>query len=185
MRRLTAAHAAALSILAAALALPGCRTKEKQAQSKQSSPVAAVADAPLASVVDTGDPHYEKQLLGGFYGIENQSWRWSAKNFSVKLRPIKGADHSGAKLDLKFVIPEVMFRRVGAMTLDAKANGLDLGPQTFSKMGDAEYIRDVSPVVLAGDSTTFEFSVDKGLPPSAKDPRELAVIVTSVGLVPK
>jgi hypothetical protein len=28
-------------------------------------------------------------------------------------------------------------------------------------------------------------SVDKGLPPSEKDPRELAVIVSSVGLLPK
>ena len=184
MRRLTVARAAALGILTAALALPGCSTKKKEAESKQPAS-AAVVDAPLASVVDTGDPAHEKQLLGGFYGIENQSWRWAAKSFSVKLRPLKGSDQAGAKLDLKFVIPEVMFRRVGAMTVDAKANGLDLGPQTFSKMGDGEYIRDVSPVALAGDSTTFEFSVDKGLPPTAKDPRELAIIVTSVGLVPK
>lgn len=103
----------------------------------------------------------------------------------MTLRPVKGSDTKGAKLELKFVIPEVMFNRVGAMTVDAKANGLDLGSETFSKAGDATYTRDVSPVVLAGDATTFDFSVDKGLPPSEQDPRELAVIVTSVGLLPK
>jgi hypothetical protein len=174
MRRLTVA----LALIT--LALPGCRIRKKAQQNQ-----AAVDDGQLASVVNAGDPHRAVQFVRGFYGIENQSWRWTAKNFTVTLRPVKGSDIKGAKLELKLVIPEVMFNRVGAMTVDGKVNGLDLGPETFSSAGDATYTRDVPPVVLAGDAVSFDFSVDKGLPPSEKDPRELAVIVSSVGLLPK
>lgn len=183
MRRLTIAPA--LVMIAVALALPGCRIKKKAQQAKATAPAASADDIPLASVVETSDPLHAKQLVRGFYGIENQSWRWTAKSFAVTLRPVKGSETKGAKLELKFVIPDVMFNRVGAMTIDATANGLDLGAETFSKAGDATYIRDVSPVVLAGDSATFDFLVDKGLPPSPRDPRELAVIVTSIGLISK
>lgn len=181
MRRLSVALAIAV------LALPGCRIKKKPAQAKQEMPAAAAPapdNRPL-SVVDTADPHAGRQLVRGFYGIENQSWRWTAKNFSVLLRPVKGSDTRGATLQLKFVIPDIMFNRVGAMTIDARVNGRDLGAETFSKAGDGLYARDVPAVVLAGDTATFDFSVDKGLPPSARDPRELAIIVTSAGLLPK
>jgi hypothetical protein len=163
------------------LALPGCRIRKKVEETKAA--VAAPSDdGQLSSVANAGDPLRAVQFVRGFYGIENQSWRWTAKNFAVTLRSPKG---SGANLEMKFVIPDVMFNRVGAMTVDAKANGLDLGAETFSTAGEASYTREVPAVVLAGDSTTFEFSVDKGLPPSVKDPRELALIVSSVGLVPK
>jgi hypothetical protein len=38
---------------------------------------------------------------------------------------------------------------------------------------------------LTGDSVPIEFSTDKALPPGTVEKRELALIVTSVGLVPK
>jgi hypothetical protein len=177
MRRLSVA----LALIT--LALPGCRIKKKSPEAKQTVAAAPVEDGQLTSVANAGDPLRTVQFVRGFYGIENQSWRWTAKNFAVTLRSLKASQ--GAMLEMKFVIPEVMFNRVGAMTVDAKANGLDLGPETFSTAGDATYTREVPAIVLAGDSTTFEFSVDKGLPPSVKDPRELALIVSSVGLVPK
>src|ERR1700742_4249902 len=89
-----------------ALALPGCRINKKAVQAKETAAVAE--DAQLGSMVDAGDPHRAVQFVRGFYGIENQSWRWTAKNFTVALRPIKGSDTKGAKLEMKFVIPEVM-----------------------------------------------------------------------------
>lgn len=172
----------------AALALPGCRIKRKTEQAKPAAAASApapVVDPQPVSIIEAGNPQHAPQFVRGFYGIEHESWRWTAKNFTVALRPFKGADTQGAKLEMKFVIPDVMFNRVGAMTVDAKANGLDLGSQKFSKPGEAVYTRDVPAVALAGDSATLDFSVDKGLPPSVKDPRELAVIVTSIGLVPQ
>jgi hypothetical protein len=132
-----------------------------------------------------GDPRAAVQLTRGFHGLENQSWRWTMKDFTATLRPPARAAATGASLQLKFTIPDVMFNRVGPMTISARVNGLDLGPQTYSQTGDFNYTRDVPATALSGDAVSVDFHVDKGLPPSDQDTRELAIIVTAVGLLPK
>ena len=107
------------------------------------------------------------------------------KSFTATLRPPAGAAQKGAVLELKFTIPEVMLNRVGPMTLAARINGIDLGAQTFSSSGDFTYTRDIPATALGSDAVAIDFAVDKGLPPGDTDPRELAVIVTSVGLTSK
>lgn len=172
MRRLAPLLGAAL------LFAPGCRIHKKD------RPQPAEANGPV-SVINVADPRAAAQLAKGFYDVENGSWRWTAKSFTVSLKPPANASKKGAVLQLKFTIPEVMFSRVGAMTLDARINGLDLGAQTFSEAGDCTYTRDVPGAALLGDTVPVDFHVDKGLPPGEQDPRELAVIVTTVGLLPK
>ena len=174
MRRLIVAG----SLLLVAFASTSCRIKKK-------SSAKAEDDGQLVSVINVADPRGSVQLTRGFHGLENQSWRWTMKNFTATLRPPAGSAQKGAKLELKFTIPEVMFNRVGAMTLDARVNGNDLGPQTFSNAGDYTYTREVPASALLSDAVAIDFAVDKGLPPGNPDPRELAIIVTSVGLVSK
>jgi hypothetical protein len=174
MWRLTAAIAlAALMVLAPA----GCRKKKVRAGVED--------DGQLVSVVNAGDQRKSMQLVRGFHGVENDSWRWTMKTFTVTLRPPAGSAQNGARLEMKFTIPEVMYNRVGDMTVTAKVNGVDLGPEKYTKVGDVVYARDVPASALGGDAVTFDFSVDKGIPPSDQDLRELAVIFTSVGLSPK
>ncbi|HTS76333.1 MAG TPA: hypothetical protein VMG40_09025 [Bryobacteraceae bacterium] len=139
----------------------------------------------LVSVVNVADPRTATQLTRGFWDLEHDSWRWTAKSFTVTLRPPANASKTGATLELKFTIPDVMFNRVGAMTLDARVNGLDLGAQTYSQAGDCTYSRVIPAVALSSDAVAVDFHVDKGLPPSDQDTRELAVIVTTVGLISK
>jgi hypothetical protein len=174
MRRLTLAA----SLLLVAFVSTSCRIKKKSAAKAED-------DGQLVSVINVADPRGSVQLTRGFHGLENQSWRWTMKNFTATLRPPAASAQKGAKLELKFTIPEVMFNRVGAMTLDARINGNDLGPQTFSSAGDYTYTRDVPASALLSDAVAVDFAVDKGLPPGDPDPRELAVIVTSVGLTSK
>ena len=142
-------------------------------------------DGQLVSMMNVADPRGAVQLTRGFYDLENKSWRWTMKNFTATLRPPAHAAQKGAVLELKFAIPDVMFNRVGAMTLDARINGIDLGPETYSNAGDYTYTRDIPATTLASDAVAVDFAVDKGLPPGDPDPRELAVIVTSVGLISK
>jgi hypothetical protein len=176
MWRLTAA----LPLLALLVTAPSaCRMKRKDSVKMSQD------DAQLATAVTTADPRTAVQLVRGFHGVENQSWRWTMKNFTVTLRPPSGADKGGARLEMKFVIPEVMYNRVGDQTLSAKVNGVDLGSEKYSKAGEFTYSRDVPASALSGDAVSFDFSVDKGIPPSDQDPRELAVVVTSVGLFRK
>ena len=174
MRRLTLAAA----LLLVAFAATNCRIKKKSAAKAED-------DGQLVSVINVADPRGSVQLTRGFHGLENQSWRWTMKNFTATLRPPAGSSQKGAKLELKFTIPDVMFNRVGPMTVDARTNGIDLGPQTFSNAGDYTYTRDIPATALASDAVAIDFAVDKGLPPGDPDPRELAVIVTSVGLISK
>jgi hypothetical protein len=171
---------AAIALLSVLVLAPtGCRIKKK------SRAKTAEDDGQLASIVNVADPRAAVQLIRGFHGLENESWRWTMKNFAVTLRPPANAAQKGASLELKFTLPDVMFNRVGAMTLDARINGVDLGPETYPKAGDFTYSRHVPEMALHADGVTVEFAADKGLPPGDTDPRELAVIVTTVGLLPK
>jgi hypothetical protein len=173
MRRLMAA-----SLLLIAFGSTSCRIKKKSAAKAED-------DGQLVSMINVADPRGSVQLTRGFHGLENQSWRWTMKSFTATLRPPAGSAQKGASLQLKFTIPDVMFNRVGPMTVDARINGIDLGPQTFSNAGDYTYTRDIPATALASDAVAIDFAVDKGLPPGDPDPRELAVIVTSVGLISK
>ena len=174
MRRLILA-----GMLVALLAAPGCRYKRKPRER------APINDGEPVSLLNVADPRAEFQLTRGFWTVEGGAWRWTMKNFTVTLRPPAGSAQKGATLELKFNIPDVMFNRVGAMTLDAHINGVDLGPQKYPSAGEFVYRRDVPAAQLAAAAVAIDFSVDKGLPPSHQDTRELAVIVSSIGLLPK
>ena len=77
--------AAALLVASLALAPVACkRHKRVTVLTEEEGPA-------LASMVATADPHAAAQLLTGFYGIEQNSWRWTAGRFSVVLRPPRTA----------------------------------------------------------------------------------------------
>ena len=172
MRRLVA-------VLALAALASGCRVKHKAA----AKPV-EVVEAPV-SVVNVADANSATQLTRGFWGIENQSWRWTMKNFNLTLHTPAGAAQKGATLQMHFAVPDVIHDRLGDITVDAHVNGVDLGREKYTKAGQSDYQRDVPASALSGGLVTVDFSVDKGLPPSEKDTRELAIIVTTIGLLPK
>jgi hypothetical protein len=172
MRRLTVA------ILLLALVFTGCRSRKKRVRVVED-------DGQLVSVINMADPRGAVQLIRGFYAVENDAWRWVAKSFTVTLRPPRDAAQKGARLELQFDYPEVVFNRIGKITIDAKVNGLDLGPEAYSQAGKAVYARDIPAAALSGDAVAIDFSCDKSLVPSDQDARELSLIVTTVGLLPK
>src|ERR1700683_5395787 len=78
---------------ALALAPAGCNRVHKVTAKE------TVEEAPgttgTAMVIDVGDPKRERQLVSGFYAIEANSWRWTAKDFTVSLRPPAGSGGPG------------------------------------------------------------------------------------------
>jgi hypothetical protein len=171
VRRLTAA----LMLLAFVACAPGCRRKKK---------VTAREDG-LASVVNVADPADSAQLVRGFSNVEADAWRWSTSKFSVVLRPPPGAAQNGAKLQLVFTLHETLTSKLGPMTVSATVNGTPIASETFSQPGDLTYSQDVPASALGSDVVTVEFSTDKSLAPTDLDKRELALIVKTIGLVPK
>jgi hypothetical protein len=140
---------------------------------------------PLASTVAMNDSRAAAQLLSGFYSIENNSWRWTAGKFSVVLRPPRTAAAKGATLQLKFSVPQVVIAKLKAMSLSATVNGSPLSPESYTLPGEFTYTRDVPANLLVGDSAKVDFSLDKTMPPSASDQRELGIVASTVGLEPK
>jgi len=171
--------AAAILVLSLAVAPLGCkRHRRVMVQTVEEAPV-------LASVVATADPHIAKQLISGFYGVEQNSWRWTAGRFSVLLRPPRTAAANGAVLQLKLAIPEVALSRLKGVSLSAYVNGTALAPETYTRAGQYIYSRDVPGKLLAGDVARVDFSLDKTIAPTAADQRELGVVVSLVGFQPK
>jgi hypothetical protein len=170
---------AAFLLIAIVAVAPACRIKKK--------PRGAVIedDGQLASIVNVADPRAAVQLVRGFHGLENDSWRWTMKNFTVALRPPAGSAQSGAHLELKLTIPAAIFDKLGPVTVNARVGAIELAPETYSQAGEATYARDIPASALGGDAVSLDFSVDKAIPPSDQDARELAIIVTTVGLTPK
>ncbi|MEJ7606298.1 MAG: hypothetical protein WKF37_08520 [Bryobacteraceae bacterium] len=76
--------------LSCALISNGCKTRDKvQVEpADESAPV-------LTSTVSMGEPKGAIQLLKGFYEIEQQSWRWTAGKFSLRLKPPEALPSAG------------------------------------------------------------------------------------------
>jgi hypothetical protein len=169
-----------LAALAACLALAGCRSKQKVKVQ------ATEEEAPaLASTVHVADPRVASQLITGFYGIEGDSWRWTAGKFAVLLRPPRTGAKNGAILQLKFALPEPIIGALKMVSVSATLNGTTLPPQSYTQSGEYTYARDVPPNLLGGEAVKVEFALDKALPPSGSDQRELGLVVSSVGFEPK
>jgi hypothetical protein len=71
------------------------------------------------------------------------------------------------------------------MTLSASANGTRLEPETYMKGGEHTYSRDVPAAAMQGDAVTLNFALDKFLPPTGEDSRELGIIMSTVGFEAK
>ena len=171
MRRLVAAFA----LLALVGVSEGCRRKKN----------AKVREDGLASVVNVADPGDSAQLVRGFSNVEADAWRWSTSKFALVLRPPLGASQSGAKLEMKFTLHEVVVNKLGPVTVSATVNGTAVGSETYSQPGDYLYAHDVPATALGADVVQVEFSTDKALAPTDQDKRELALIVKTIGLVTK
>lgn len=164
----------------AALAFPGCKREER-------ARLNATEEEPpgLASIVHVADPRTAAQLLKGFYDVEQNSWRWTTGKFAVALRPPLGATQQGATLTVKLTIPDPVIQSSKRLTLTAAVGNVTLPAETYTQAGEYTFSRDVPAGALAGNSVTVQFSLDKTIPPSGADRRELGIVVTTVGLEPK
>ena len=141
---------------------------------------------PMQSTVNTRDPRVAGQLLDGFYGIESGAWRWTAKDFSVKLKTPVEAATKGATLRFILTVPQVVIDKSGPVTLSAKVGGTELAPETYSSAGEnLSYQREVPSNALGGSETVVNFHLDKSFVPGGQDLRELGLVATTIALESK
>jgi hypothetical protein len=90
-----------------------------------------------------------------------------------------------AHLNVQIYIPESSIRKLGSQTLTAQFAGHALEPETWSGPGRYVFRRTLKPEWLkAGNSGDVEidFSLDKAIPPTGSDLRELGIVVREISI---
>jgi len=171
-------HLAAVLLMVLAFAPVACKRRRAPSQSEKGAPE-------LASTVHLGDPRIADQLVSGFHHIEANAWRWTGRKFVVVLRAPAGSGQIGAGLQVHLTVPPVTIEKLDAVTLSASIGGAPLAPETYSKAGDYVYQRDVPGNLIQSGVVRIEFEVDRAMPPTSVDRRELGLVVSSIGLALK
>ena len=143
-----------------------------------------VRDSSLASVVAMGDSADSVQLMDGFYAISNNAWRWTAKDFHMVLQRPSGAGSHGAELVLKLFVPDEEIARLRKLTLTVSVAGKRLHPFAIRAAGAFDAVFDVPASALYWEMVPVECRLNKAMPPSKLDARELGVVISSAGLFP-
>lgn len=134
-----------------------------------------------ASKVTTGDPRCASQLAG-FHRIEEERWRWSAKEFDVTLGMPARRDARTASMALRFYLPEPLIQKLGPLTLTVKQDDRVVARELFRQFGPQALVVRLDAATLHPQANTFRFALDKCVEASPSDKRQLGVIVSSISL---
>ena len=127
---------------------------------------------PTVRELRAGDPDFLK-LATGFSLLEQGGWRWTTREFSLDLGSVPAKT-----LTVHVNVPEAEIQKLGPITMSIRAGEHVLAPETFSRPGDYEVTRSLEP----GWENRFDFRIDKTLPPTAADNRELGIIFVGAKL---
>jgi tRNA (mo5U34)-methyltransferase len=114
--------------------------------------------------------HYSVQLLHGWHALEQSSFRWTERRFSVEVRHPPSAAFTVLRFDFRLPGP-------GPVTLSAAINGTAVPPATFTTAGEHSYHIRLPREALATSPIRIDFTADQCLTAPAVDQRELALLV--------
>lgn len=112
----------------------------------------------------------------GWHDIEDGGWRWTEKQFAIRIVGFRKLD--GSQLRLGLYIPDI----AETITIEAIANGIPLAPETYSKPGEYEFVRSLAPFGAADDDIRIDFNLSSALPPDSTDLRERGIVVASIAV---
>ena len=137
----------------------------------------------MKSSIAMGNPADSSQLLSGFYGIEGNSWRWTARQFVIAFPGCReGQANKPHNLKLDVFVPDGQIQKLGPLTLTAVVNGTELPPETFRAAGVHTFMRAVPEVALQSNIVPVLFSLNRATPPESNAGRELGLVVNSARL---
>jgi SAM-dependent methyltransferase len=113
------------------------------------------------------------ELLSGWHESEETGWRWTGREFAVRVRTGAGP----RVLTMKLYLAQESVRRLHAITLHATANGVALPPAVYDTAGMESYVRELRS---ENGELELRFRLDKALAPEDTDDRERGIIVTSI-----
>lgn len=139
------------------------------------------------STLNVGDPSVAKQLLYGFYEISDNRWRWTAPLCVVALKPpvfavADGIPSPRVQLIVNLYFPQPEIDQLGPITLTAGNVCGEFGRCTYKQGGTHVFVADVPRSVLCTNLLPVTLSLDKHLPPSRSDSRDLGMVMNSISL---
>jgi hypothetical protein len=141
-----------------------------------------------ASVVRMGDPATADQLLSEFYDVEGgegeNAWRWAGPDATLALAPPPSAPH-GTRLLVRLYFPETQIQKLGPITLTPFIGDQPLTPETYSKGGSYDFVRDVPACFLDTNVLPVSLSFFPYSPKSETEGRDLAAVVLMAALEAK
>jgi 4-amino-4-deoxy-L-arabinose transferase-like glycosyltransferase len=120
--------------------------------------------------------------LEGFYALEQGRFRWTRQNFGVTFDKLNRPGVGTTRLALSLYIPESTIQKLGPLRLSARLGDHVLAAATYRQSGAYMFERDVPTEWLTDGPSRFEFALDKSIPPTAADQRELGIVVNDVQL---
>ena len=113
---------------------------------------------------------YSVRLIHGWHALEQSSFRWTERRFSIEVRHPPSAAFSELRFDFRLSSP-------GPVTLSAAINGTAVPPITLTTAGEHSYHIRLPREALAASPIRIDFTADKCLTAPAMDQRELALLV--------
>jgi hypothetical protein len=143
-----------------------------------SDPITAAGDERAYALLKSEVFHGPAILLDGWHLAEGDGWRWVAGNFSARF-DLPAGPRRDFTLTFRFALPQLLFDRLGPITVQASAQHDALPAETYSRAGDHVYIRRVA---TAGGAVQIDFKTDKWLAGDETDARDRALIAVSLDL---
>jgi hypothetical protein len=172
-------HLALLPLLAVALLAGAC--SRSSIPSAEGGPTAGGAPAPKAefSYINTGDVRAKPQLLSGWHSIEDGAWRWTAREAqAVLLTPRE----SPVSFEMRLYFPDEHLTKVGGpITVAVLLDGKPFAQETYSSPGSHTLLKAVPAGVLTNPATKVDIRLDRAVPPTESDRRELGMVVQGFG----
>jgi len=138
--------------------------------------------APKLSFLKMGDLRSRPQLRSGWYGIEDGAWRWMAKEAEAVLRVPAGA---APAFEMQLYFPlDFMQRAGGPVTVSVLLDGKPFAQETYSEPGGYSLSRLVPRDFLVLQSVWVTIRLNRAIPTSDSDRRELGAVVQGLGFVP-
>jgi tRNA (mo5U34)-methyltransferase len=147
------------------------------ARRSNSDPIRADRDERVFCLVKSRyDRLANVEMLDGWHETEESGWRWTKREFSVRLR--WDQTNRARNLVVDLFVAEALLQQCPSLRIAIDANSSPLAPEIYNSVGQFKLIRAL-PMAL-GSEVTLHFQLSGAMPPDAGDPRERGVIVNSI-----
>ena len=108
------------------------------------------------------------ELLSGFHEIERGGWRWTRREFAIRVSP------PPSRMTMSVFLPPELLTTLGPLQMQMRAGTTALPPAVFDQPGAQSITRSLPPSEIPA---TVAFELDRALEPDPGDPRQRGIIV--------